>query len=205
MFAYLKGRNPENLSSPAAAACVRRLGSNRGGAAGHGPLPGRMEQDPGLATHTVYRPKDLGALRGQKLSIIAWGNGACVNARNRFQNFLTEIASHGFLAVAIGPIVDDKNPSKTPPRSPAAEKAGSKGPATMSSQFIDAIDWAIAENGRKGSQYYGKLDPSKIAVMGQSCGGVQTLAVATDPRIKLLGIWNSGLLKPDFNLAAKLS
>jgi hypothetical protein len=42
--------------------------------------------------------------------------------------------------------------------------------------------------------YQGKLDPSKIAVMGMSCGGIQSLAVATDPRIKLVGIWNSGLL-----------
>jgi len=35
--------------------------------------------------------------------------------------------------------------------------------------------------------------------MGQSCGGVQTYAVAADPRIKLLGIWNSGIIIPDPN------
>jgi len=38
------------------------------------------------------------------------------------------------------------------------------------------------------------FDPSKIAVMGMSCGGIQALAVAADPRIKLVGIWNSGIL-----------
>ena len=52
----------------------------------------------------------------------------------------------------------------------------------------------MAENGRAGSPYYGKLDPSKIAVMGMSCGGIQSYAVATDPRVKLVGIFNSGIL-----------
>ena len=176
--------------------------TSESGSVGSGPYPAIMEQDRNLATHTVYRPRDLNALHGQRLPIVAWGNGACLNAGNRFQNFLTEISSHGFLAIAIGPIADEKNPSKTPQRSPAAEKAGPKGPATMSSQLLDAITWAIAENSRNGSQYYGKLDPSKIAVMGQSCGGIQTLAVADDPRIKLLGIWNSGLLKPESKTAS---
>lgn len=35
--------------------------------------------------------------------------------------------------------------------------------------------------------------------MGQSCGGIQTFAVAADPRIKLMGIWNSGIIIPDPN------
>jgi hypothetical protein len=57
------------------------------------------------------------------------------------------------------------------------------------------MNWAIAENGRKGSPYYKRLDTGKIAVMGMSCGGIQTYAVAADPRIRMLGIWNSGILK----------
>lgn len=148
-----------------------------------------MEQDPGLPTHTVYRPKDLTKLQGQKLPIIAWGNGACVNNGAAFRNFLTEIASYGFLAIAIGP------PQAPQAAGKGAAKQGGGGPATKSTQLIDAINWAIAENGRKGSPYYGKIDTSKVAVMGQSCGGIQSLAVAGDPRIKLIGIWNSGILK----------
>jgi hypothetical protein len=158
-----------------------------------------MEQDPGLPTHTVYRPKDLTKLQGQKLPIIAWGNGACANNGASFRNFLTEIASHGFLAIAIGP---PQAPAAAGKQAPApgqgaakgAAPQGAGGPATKSTQLIDAINWAIAENSRKGSQYYGKLETSKIAVMGQSCGGIQSLAVAEDPRIKLIGIWNSGIL-----------
>ena len=30
--------------------------------------------------------------------------------------------------------------------------------------------------------------------MGMSCGGIQSYAVATDPRVKLVGIFNSGIL-----------
>lgn len=169
------------------------------GQEGTGPFPALMEPDPGLPTHTVYRPKDLTKLRGQKLPIIAWGNGACVNNGASFRNYLTEIASHGFLAIAIGPPQappaagkQAQAPGQGAPKGDSKQGAGA--PATKSTQLIDAINWAIAENSRKGSQYYGKIDTSKIAVMGQSCGGIQSLAVAEDPRIKLIGIWNSGIL-----------
>src|SRR5579863_17218 len=73
------------------------------GQEGTGPYPAILEQDPSLPTHTVYRPKDLSQLKGKKLPIIAWGNGACVNNGLSHRNFLMEIASYGYLAVAIGP------------------------------------------------------------------------------------------------------
>ena len=38
-----------------------------------------------------------------KLPIIAWGNGGCANNGLSHRNFLMEIASHGYLAIAIGP------------------------------------------------------------------------------------------------------
>jgi len=161
---------------------------------GTGPFPAVMEQDPGLPTHTVYRPKDLPALRGQKLPIIAWGEGGCANNGSAYKNFLSEIASHGFLAVAIGPPQAPRAAGNqgAPKAGPGGGNAG-RGPATKSSQLIDAINWAIAENGRQGSPYYDKLDTSKIAVMGHSCGGIQALAVAADPRITLVVNWSGGL------------
>src|SRR5262245_36287638 len=63
-----------------------------------------MEMDAMLPTHTIYRPADFAQLGAAKLPIIAWGNGACVNAGNRFRHFLTEVASHGYLIVALGPV-----------------------------------------------------------------------------------------------------
>jgi hypothetical protein len=170
------------------------------GQEGTGAFPSMFEQDPGLRTHTIYRPADLAKLQGRKLPIIAWGNGGCANNGFAHRNFLMEIASYGFLAIAIGPPTAPPTAGKGPAgKGPAADKGKGKqaapaGPATKSSQLIDAINWAIAENGRGGSQYYGKLDPSKIAVMGMSCGGIQSYAVSEDPRIKLIGIWNSGIL-----------
>ena len=41
-------------------------------ALGSGTYKAVMEPAPGLPTHTLYRPADLGAVRG-KLPIVAWG------------------------------------------------------------------------------------------------------------------------------------
>jgi dienelactone hydrolase len=147
--------------------------------------------------------------------VVAFANGACVNVGNRFRYFLTEIASHGFLAIAIGPMASKEAersasssalPALPAPNSPAALKAGpgvavvsspSEPAATTAHQLIDAIDWAVAENSRKASRYFGRLDTSKIAVMGQSCGGVQAIDAAHDPRVTTLGVWNSGTFSDD--------
>ncbi len=168
------------------------------GQEGTGPFQAILEQDSSLPTHTVYRPQDLSKVKG-KMPIIAWGNGACVNNGLAHRNFLMEIASHGFLAIAIGPPVAPPPAGAGKGGAPkgGAPKGGGgpvAGPATKSSQLIDAINWALAENNRKESPYKGKLDASKIAVMGMSCGGIQAYAVATEPRVKLVGIFNSGIL-----------
>ena len=154
-----------------------------------GPYAVTVESDPSLPTHTIYRPTDLRAFAGGKLPIVAWGNGGCINAGLMFKNFLTEIASHGFLVVAIGPI-DAPLPNFGP--RPAGAPVSIQPPATHDSQLIDAIDWAIAQNGKPG-RYHGVPDASAVAVMGQSCGGLQAIAVGGDPRIKTVVIWNSGV------------
>jgi dienelactone hydrolase len=168
---------------------------------GTGPFPAVMESDPGLPTHTVYRPRDLGTLGNQKLPVIAWGNGACVNIGNRFRWFLTEIASHGYVIIALGPI-GPANFESSPMTNPPLPRPGqttptvdlSAPPDTRSEQLIDAVNWAIGENGRPSSRYYRKLDTRNIAIMGQSCGGVQAIAASADSRVKLTVAWNSGLV-----------
>jgi dienelactone hydrolase len=160
---------------------------------GQGRFRAVMVSDPTLPTHTIYRPENLSAAaRSGKLPIVAWGNGACTNIGNRFRYFLTEIASHGYLIIAIGP----RGPSTAEwkidlnandPRPPAERTAPS-----FAAQLIDGIDWAIVENSRKGSVYYRRLDTSAIAVMGQSCGGLQAMSAAADRRVKTAVIWNSG-------------
>ena len=174
---------------------------------GSGPYKAIMATDPSLAAHVLYYPKDLA--RAGKLPIVAFGNGACINAGNRFRYFLTEIASHGYLVAASGVMANDKlevgpqeNPAVRPPGTPppppptpeqrAANARRAPG-TTTKEQLIETIDWATRENQRPGSPFYHRLDTSKVAVMGQSCGGVQALNVAGDPRITTLMIWSSGV------------
>jgi dienelactone hydrolase len=160
---------------------------------GDGPYPAEMTTDSGLSGQTIYRPRDLAAAAaGGRLPIIAWGNGACANYGNRFRYFLTEIASRGYVIFAIGPPGPEwlewntqlpGDPNVRPEDRPAPSHA---------SQLNAAIDWAIAENLRPESEYFGQLDPESVAVMGMSCGGLQAIAAAADPRVNTLVVWNSG-------------
>ena len=188
---------------------------------GTGPFKAIMEVDPTLAKHTVYRPNDMKAVGSIKLPIMAWGNGACAADGNAFRLFLSEIASHGYLVIANGPIGPDRAqfPPAMPPGRGAAPAVGRKAgapegrapqpgadakpgvppvitstPPTTTAQLLQSIDWAIAENRRQGSRYYGKLDTAKIAVAGMSCGGVQAIEASVDPRVKTTIVANSGLM-----------
>ena len=154
-----------------------------------GPYAVTVETDPSLPTHTLYRPTDLAPFAGGKLPIVAFGEGGCANVGRAFQGFLTEIASHGFMVIATGP-------QDAPLPDYSAIKPGAPLPPmvmTHDSQLIDAIDWAIAQNGRADGRFRDRLDVKAIAVMGQSCGGLQAIAVSGDPRIKTSVIWNSGV------------
>jgi hypothetical protein len=59
-----------------------------------------------------------------------------------------------------------------------------------------AIDWAEKENTRDGSPLKGKIAMDKVAVMGQSCGGFLSIALGADPRVKMIGVFNSGVQRP---------
>jgi dienelactone hydrolase len=150
---------------------------------GTGPCKAIMAQDASLPTHTIFRPRDLSAAgkAQDRLPIVAWGNGACANSPWEHVNFLSEIASHGFLVIAIGPMPV------------AGKRGGGSGGPTKSSLLTDAINWAIAQNTNASSQYAGKLDTAKIAVAGMSCGGLQALEIAPDPRVGTLMVCNSGI------------
>ena len=114
---------------------------------GTGPYPALMLTESSLSTHTVFRPQDLSSFgENNKLPVIAWGNGACANSPWEHVNFLSEISSYGFLVIAIGPM-------------PAE---GEKGRGrSSSSQFTDAIDWAIAQNSDRTSRILIKLISQK--------------------------------------------
>ena len=167
---------------------------------GTGPYKAIMESDSTLPTHTVYRPRDLDKAPA-KLPIVAFGNSGCANNGATLRRFLTEIASHGFLVVAIGPAGEEftgaapKAPAGTGDQRPKMQPGQFPPVATKSSQLIDAINWAIRSNQDPASKMKGRLDAEKIAVMGQSCGGLQALEVSGDPRIRTTVLLNSGVFK----------
>ena len=161
------------------------------GDGGSGPYKAIVAGDPTLPTHTLYRPKDLAPFgKENKLPIVLWGNGGGANSSKSYARFLTEIGSHGFLVVAIGPVKDGAKDAK--------------GGRTKSSQLLDGLNWAIAQNEGSGD-YKGKLDTTKVAAMGHSLGGLQALEVSTDPRITTTVCWNSGVLGGGKGLGPKVS
>jgi hypothetical protein len=170
---------------------------------GTGPYPAMKEQVSSLPGHVVYRPRELAALGKQKLGVVAWGNGGCSDdgASTRFP--LLELASHGYLVIASGHILSGPGAPPRPAAMPRPQSNGSAPtasgprqlppPKTKTSDLIDAIDWALAQNRRPGSAYFGRIDPKQIAVSGWSCGGLQALKAAQDPRVHTAVLQNTGI------------
>lgn len=150
---------------------------------GTGPLKAIATMEDSLPGITIFRPADLDSVESAGLPIILWGNGACANTTFEHKNFLSEIASHGYAIFAIG----------------LFEAMEERGEAfrqkTNSSQLLEALDWVIAENDRPESLFHGKLDTTRIAAMGMSCGGLQVIEIAGDERLSTIVICNSGVLK----------
>ncbi|KAK3356870.1 Alpha/Beta hydrolase protein [Lasiosphaeria hispida] len=137
---------------------------------GTGPYaPANYTTDPALLSHTLYLPKTPTT----KLPILIWGEGGCQANGLQFLSFLTQIASHGIAVIASGP-------------------PGGTG-TTTAALLTAAIDWATSA---AAAAKHPSLDPSRIAVAGQSCGGVEAYAVANDTRVSVVGIFNSGLMTP---------
>jgi len=183
-------QQPAQPPDPAALARQAEINA-RPDSPGTGRFPAMKEEVASLPRHVVYRPKDLASLGSTKLGVVAWGNGGCSEdgASSRFH--LLEIASHGYLVIASGRILSGPG---APPREPRPAQPGQiQPPRTQASDLTEAVDWALAENKRTGSPYFGRIDPALVAYSGWSCGGLQALAVAKDPRVKTLVLHNTGV------------
>lgn len=166
---------------------------------GTGPYPAVAEVPATLADHTIYRPVKAPP---EKMPILLWGNGACRDNGLAYARFLREIASHGYLVVAAGHARREEPMRPAQPFSTApAPPAGASGvppprkepDETQASQLIAGLDWAIAENGRKGGPFFRRLDTRAVAVAGHSCGGLQAIVAAADPRVRTMLVMNSGV------------
>ena len=163
---------------------------------GSGPHPVVMEERAELPGFTVYRPATLGRAR---LPVVAWANGGCANLGNSASALLGEIASHGYLVVAIGPVgMLPERPTGAPPPAGTPEEQlrarvtanGAEAP-TKPEQLSKAIDWATAAN-RRGA-LAGRIDVAKVAVAGHSCGGLQAISASSDSRVRTTIALNSGV------------
>jgi hypothetical protein len=161
---------------------------------GDGPYPAMMELDPGIPDHVVYRPADLTPFKGGKLGVFAWGNGGCADDGASQRQQLAEIASYGYLVIAPGKWRSGPN-AKVPKEAPRPPAAGQRlpPPATTEVQVRQGIDFALAENARLGSKYANLIDKQAVAVGGFSCGGLQAIMLAADPRISTVVVQNSGV------------
>ena len=129
----------------------------------------------------VYRPKDMlhAHARCGAMPLLMFGNGGCMDTSIDYEKMLSEIASHGYVVVAIGEMQDKKNDRKEG--------------HTPSSELKRGLEWMIAQSQTTGSDYYQNVDTSRIAAAGHSCGGAQVLANCADSRIKTCLILNAGM------------
>jgi hypothetical protein len=185
-----------------------------------GPYRVIVEHDSGLATHTIYRPSELAM---DKHPVLVWGEGGCANNGLMFPEYLSEIASYGFVIIADGPPGDmgagaggpngpaaggaGGPPAAGPPPGAGAPAGGAPRPGpgagnamVNGTDLIAAIDWLEAEAADSSSRFYNKVDVSNVAAMGMSCGGLMSYGASNDPRVATVGIWNSGLFEADDDL-----
>ena len=154
---------------------------------GTGPLRVVRLIEPDNPEYTVYRPDDL--KRSGKLPVIAFANGACRNVSTEYAGFLSELASHGYLIIAVG---RDDNPFDLGPNAPKTAADGRPMQVMDVKALTQAVDWAIARNADSRSAYHGRVRTDRVAYMGHSCGGMQALTASADPRTTTTVVLNSG-------------
>jgi hypothetical protein len=126
--------------------------------------------------YAVYVPTPL-APNGAKNPIVGWMSGGGTTQSG--YPLLPRLATHGFLVVA----------SNTVP--------GIGAEVALGQEIIAGIDWAIAENGKAGSQFEGKLDTTKLASMGYSMGSLATFTIANDKRLTTTVHISGGNMVPE--------
>lgn len=153
----------------------------QGGAGSHLAIVSSHAQFPG---YTLYRPLNLTVAKEKTtLPLVLFANGGCYNSSVPFEKFLNEIASFGYIVIAIGPY--------TPDTDYVPDEAMEQTSPQQLTKAIDIMEMCVKN---PSSEFFNMVDIDKIAVMGQSCGGLQALAVSADPRITTTVCLNTGVL-----------
>lgn len=148
---------------------------------GSGPYKSIAVTEKTLSNYVVYRPENIkkAVKKEGKLPIFVFANGGCNDTSITHEKVLTDIASHGYIVVALGALQEDLQ-----------DRDLNK---TDGSMMLAAMDWLAEQSTLKKSDYYNNIDLNKIATGGQSCGGCHVLATAKDPRVKTAIMYNTGI------------
>ncbi|MCR4919727.1 MAG: alpha/beta hydrolase fold domain-containing protein [Prevotella sp.] len=133
------------------------------------------------AAMTVGRPRmfETGEAKKEKLPVLVFCNGGCMDTSIGYENMLADVASYGYVVVAIGQL-----------QMLAQHEKDQHTPSTM---VRKALDWICQQAADPTSPYYNKIDTERIAAAGHSCGGAQVLANAADKRLNTYLILNAGM------------
>ena len=155
---------------------------------GTGAYKAVIVSDESLPGYTIYRPQNLKAAADAEgpLPVMIWANGGCSSTSLSHELVLNEIASHGYIVVAVGPLRHTSNDNYKPQ-------------TTDGKALVTALDWIGSQTRNDSSEYYGMISNTSIAAAGQSCGGAQVLSIANDRRIKTYLMVNAGLGEAGMN------
>ena len=162
---------------------------------GSGPYKAVMIDDEGLPGFTIYKPADIQSaskIEGA-LPVVLFGNGGCYRSSQPYAKFLTEIASYGYVLMAVGEWRIEHDPDEAKVWELDDEKSTLK-TGDAKSLVNTALNWLEKENLRAGSEFYQTVNTQNVAAMGYSCGGIQALIMGTlgDERIKTVVGMNTG-------------
>jgi hypothetical protein len=116
---------------------------------------------------SLFRPSDANfGQDGCKHPALVWGNGS-TNTVDIWAGHLSRVASFGFVVVA---------PEQT---------------QVTSKHMNDALDYVVQLSQDSGSNYYNKVDASKLGSTGYSLGGMGAMQVAANARIGATFLWDS--------------
>jgi hypothetical protein len=129
--------------------------------------------------YVIYRPSNPSAVPF-RMPVLAFGNGACAHTDgSETIRLLSAIAAKGIVVVDTASINGSGN--------------GVSSGSPIPSLLTDAITLANNENNRSGSALNGRLDMSRVATAGHSCGGLEALVAGADSRVKATVSLDSGL------------
>jgi len=159
-----------------------------------GPFKAVAVRERSLPDFVVYRPVNMSqavARQRSKLPVLVFANGGCMDTSIAYENMLSDIASYGYVVVAIGEL--------------QMFAQHDKDQHTPSSMVTKALDWIDQQATTETSPYFGKIDNQKIAAAGHSCGGAQVICNAADQRLKTYLILNAGMGKMEMAGASRKS